>query len=46
VSITADTNVLLRARVQDDPEQAKALTDLMEQAVTSRPATAPPPSKR
>ncbi|MFM9102206.1 MAG: type II toxin-antitoxin system VapC family toxin [Cyanobium sp.] len=30
--ITADTNVLVRALVQDDPEQAKAATDLLEQA--------------
>ena len=28
--ITADTNVLVRALVQDDPEQAKAATDLLE----------------
>lgn len=30
--ITADTNVLVRALVQDDPEQARAATDLLEQA--------------
>lgn len=30
--ITADTNVLVRALVQDDPEQAKAATDLLESA--------------
>ena len=32
MKITADTNVLVRALVQDDPEQAKAATDLLEQA--------------
>jgi hypothetical protein len=32
VRITADTNVLVRALVQDDPEQAKAATDLLESA--------------
>lgn len=30
--MTADTNVLVRALVQDDPEQAKAATELLEQA--------------
>lgn len=30
--ITADTTVLVRALVQDDPEQAKAATDLLEGA--------------
>jgi predicted nucleic acid-binding protein len=32
VKVTADTNVLVRALVQDDPEQAKAATDLLERA--------------
>jgi predicted nucleic-acid-binding protein len=32
LNITADTNVLVRALVQDDPEQAKAATELLEQA--------------
>jgi predicted nucleic-acid-binding protein len=32
VKVTADTNVLVRALVQDDPEQAKAATDLLESA--------------
>jgi predicted nucleic-acid-binding protein len=32
VRITADTNVLVRALVQDDPEQAKAAADLLERA--------------
>ena len=30
--ITADTNVLVRALVQDDPEQARAASALLEQA--------------
>ena len=30
--ITADTHVLVRALVQDDPEQAKAAVDLLESA--------------
>lgn len=30
--ITADTNVLVRALVQDDPEQAKSASALLEQA--------------
>lgn len=30
--ITADTNVLVRALVQDDPEQARAASTLLEQA--------------
>ena len=32
MKVTADTNVLVRALVQDDPEQAKAATDLLESA--------------
>jgi len=32
VKVIADTNVLVRALVQDDPEQAKAATDLLESA--------------
>jgi len=32
VKITADTNVLVRALVQDDPEQARAASALLEQA--------------
>lgn len=32
MKITADTNVLVRALVQDDPEQARAAADLLEQA--------------
>jgi predicted nucleic-acid-binding protein len=32
VKITADTNVLVRALVQDDPEQARAAAELLEQA--------------
>lgn len=32
MKVTADTNVLVRALVQDDPEQAKAATDLLERA--------------
>jgi predicted nucleic-acid-binding protein len=32
VRITADTNVLVRALVQDDPEQAKAASELLESA--------------
>jgi predicted nucleic-acid-binding protein len=32
VKITADTNVLVRALVQDDPEQARAAAEALEQA--------------
>ena len=32
MKVIADTNVLVRALVQDDPEQAKAATDLLESA--------------
>ena len=32
MKITADTNVLVRALVQDDPEQARAASALLEQA--------------
>jgi len=32
MKITADTNVLVRALVQDDPEQAKSASALLEQA--------------
>jgi predicted nucleic-acid-binding protein len=32
VKITADTNVLVRALVQDDPEQAKAASALLQEA--------------
>ena len=32
MNITADTNVLVRALVQDDPEQAKSASALLEQA--------------
>ena len=32
MKITADTNVLVRALMQDDPEQARAATDLLEAA--------------
>ena len=32
MKITAHTNVLVRAVLQDDPEQAKAATDLLERA--------------
>ncbi|MFO7630252.1 MAG: hypothetical protein R6W06_12210 [Prochlorococcaceae cyanobacterium] len=32
MKITADTNVLVRALVQDDPGQARAASDLLEQA--------------
>jgi predicted nucleic-acid-binding protein len=32
VKITADTNVLVRALVQDDPEQARAAAEVLEQA--------------
>ncbi len=32
MKITADTNVLVRALMQDDPEQARAATDLLDAA--------------
>ena len=32
MKVTADSNVLVRALVQDDPEQAKAAADLLERA--------------
>jgi hypothetical protein len=32
MTITADTNGLVRALVQDDPEQARAASALLEQA--------------
>ena len=32
MKITADTNVLVRALVQDDPKQAKSASALLEQA--------------
>jgi len=32
MKIMADTNVLVRALVQDDPEQARAASALLEQA--------------
>lgn len=32
MAITADTNVLVRALVQDDPEQARVASDLLLQA--------------
>ena len=32
MKITADTNVLVRALVQDEPEQARAASALLEQA--------------
>ena len=32
MKITADTNVLVRALVQDDPEQARAAAEVLEQA--------------
>lgn len=31
--ITADTNLLVRVLVQDDPEQARAAMDLLRRAV-------------
>jgi len=32
VRVTADTNLLLRVLVQDDPEQARAAMDLLRRA--------------
>jgi hypothetical protein len=35
MKITADTNVLVRAPVQDDPEQARSASALLEQVAIS-----------